>query len=353
MATDESPFDDLMKRARSELPNSTPLAPGDLGRTSFEAFVALRGDARELQSSGQVRLSGAGVLGQAAELDDVGQLATLWQRCVTAVGAALEGSRSAMGRLSQDIVQRTQLLLEASPAPGSLVLNILPKSSAAAEAYPSGERSLFADDPRPLADRASEALLMLLQHASEPKLNELDQLSSEFESLGPRVATNVKQLADALVRSHFDVYAEWREPSEVTVRASFPAASAGWVSEFVAGRDLDAEDLLLVGTVRTVSDIAKWSIEGPDGLEQVDAGNLPAEVIRGTNVGAEVELLVRVRLTERPDGTVRRVLSAKEVRHVGMPRPVWDLAIEGVARPRDPDRSAIDSGPTDTATTEE
>jgi hypothetical protein len=311
MVTDESPFDELMKQARAELPEPTAHTPGDLSRESFEAFVTLRGQARELQSTGQVRLTGAGVLGHAAELDDVGQVATLWQRCVTAVGAALEGATSAQGRLSLDIVRRTQLLLQASPAPGSLILSLAAKSPAPAET------SLFEDDTSSLADRASEGLLSLLQHAAAPSLGDLDQLSAEFVSLGPRVATSVKQLADALVRSQFDVDAEWHEPGQVTMRASFPAASAEWVSEFVEGRDLDTEDIRLEGTVRTVSDIAKWSIELADGpIEQIDASDLPHEDIRSTNVGHEVELLVQVRLRERPDGTVRRTLRAKELRQL-------------------------------------
>jgi hypothetical protein len=251
------------------------------------------------------------VLGRAAELDDVGQVATLWQRCVTSVGAALEGATSAQGRLSIDIVQRTQLLLQASPASGSLILDLAPKS------YAPVETPLFQEDASPLADRASSALLSLLQRASTPSLTELDQLSAEFVTLGPRVASSVKQLADALAKSHFDVYAEWHEPGVPSIRASFPAASAGWVSDFVAGRDLDAEDAQLEGVVRTVSDIAKWSVEISSGaVEQIDASDLPHEVIRSTNVGDEVELLVKVRLTERPDGTVRRTLSAKELRRL-------------------------------------
>lgn len=316
MATDRARLEELLDLAQRVQPESGRYAAGDLGRASIEAFVSARSDARELRSAGQLRLSGAGVLGHAAELDDVGQLASLWQRCVTAVGAALEGSQSAFGRLANDIHERTQLMLDASPVPGSLVLNVQPKMSPISESYPAGEQSLFEDDPRPLADRASETLLQLLQHASQPSLDELDNLTAEFRSLGPRVATSVKMLADAIVKAHVDMYVEWREPLAATVRASLSATSAGWVSEFVGGRDLDAEDFLLRGTVRTVSDIAKWSVETPSGLEQVDAGQLPADFVRSTNVGDSVELLVRVRQTQRPDGTVRRALTAREL-HVG------------------------------------
>jgi len=317
MATDKTRIEEILDLAYGAQPEPPKYAPGDLGRASVEAFVAARSDARELRSAGQLRLSGAGVLGHAAELDDVGQLASLWQRCVTAVGAALEGSQSAFGRLANDVVERTQLMLDASPAPGSLVLNVQPKASPVGEAYPGGKKSLLGDDPRPLADRASEALLQLLQHASQPSLDELDNLTAEFQSLGPRVATSVKMLADTIVKAHVDMDAEWREPQVATLRASLSSASAGWVSEFVGGRDLDVEDLVLRGTVRTVSDIAKWSVEGSSGLEQVDANELPADVVRSTNVGDRVEVVVQVRQTQRPDGTTRRALTARTLRLLG------------------------------------
>lgn len=313
MATSELPYERLMREMLAEPSEQPWTEAGDLGRMSVEAFLERRGDARELRSQGRVRLSGAGVLGHAADLDDVGQIATLWQRCLSAVGASLEGSRSALGRMSSDVVQRTQMLLNASPAPGSVVLRLVPKAAPMLETYPTGRRSLFGDDPRPLADRASEGLLRLLQHASQPALNDLEQLSAEFEELGPRVATSVKMLAETLVRTQVDIDAEWTEPKEPTVRASVPVSSAGWISEFVAGRELDAEDLEIVGVVRTVSDIAKWAVEGQEGLEQVDASGLPAGDIRTTNVGDQIRLLVRVRVTERPDGTVKRVLTAREL----------------------------------------
>ncbi|BAK37264.1 hypothetical protein MLP_42500 [Microlunatus phosphovorus NM-1] len=103
------------------------------------------------------------------------------------------------------------------------------------------------------------------------------------------------------------------EPERPTVRASLPVSAAGWIREFVTGRELDEEELTLVGVVRTVSDIAKWSVETAERLEQVDASRLPVEVVHSTKVGDEIRLLVLARLTERPDGTVRREMSARQL----------------------------------------
>lgn len=310
MATYDSAFERLMSDARQQLPQALENPqPGDLGRLSIETLIARTGDPRDDSSKGVVRLSGAGVLGHAADLDDVGQIATLWQRCVSAVGAALEGSRSARGRIAADVKLRTQLLLDASPAPGSVVLNVTPKESPLHEAFPDGQRSLVGA-PRPLADRASEALLDLLQRASNPSPHELDDLSGRFQHFGPRVASTVRALASALSKAHIDLDAIWAEPAVATRSAKLSAGSAGWLKDFVSGRDLDAEDEVVVGTVRTVSDVEKWLIETANGMEQVNARSLDDAFVRATNVGDTVRLLVRVKATERPDGTTTRILTA-------------------------------------------
>ncbi|WP_156821242.1 hypothetical protein [Microlunatus phosphovorus] len=181
------------------------------------------------------------------------------------------------------------------------------------EAFPNNEVLLVGDQPRPLADQACAALLELLGRASTTTLHEQDALGERFRELGPRVSTSVRALAEALIRAHVDMDMEWMEPERPTVRASLPVSAAGWIREFVTGRELDEEELTLVGVVRTVSDIAKWSVETAERLEQVDASRLPVEVVHSTKVGDEIRLLVLARLTERPDGTVRREMSARQL----------------------------------------
>jgi hypothetical protein len=312
MATpEESPLQRLLARAAVELPSATWDGPGDLGRMSIESMIESRHDVRDVVSQGVVRLSGAGVSGHAADLDAVGRIATLWQRCVTAVGAALEGTKAARGRLSSSVLLGTQLSLNAAPGPGSIVLAVSPKQNPFVEIAPGGEMPLL-DAPRPIADRASEELIELLSQACQVGPDG-DELAAHFGELGPRAATAIKALADALNEDHFDVDVSWQEPSQPTRRASMPSGTAGWLSDFVAGRALDGVEKELSGTVRTVSDIAKWSIETAEGRIHVDASSLDADSVRATHVGEEIRLWVLLRVTQRPDGSTHETYEALDV----------------------------------------
>lgn len=311
MATsDSSAFESLMARATVPLPPVTWERGGDLARMSVESMTARHGEARELASVGAVRLSGAGVTGHAANLDEVGKIATLWQRCVTAVGAALEGVQSAAGRIPDRVVFQTQLQLVASPGPGSVVLALSPKSDPFGRRADE-ERPFFLME-RPLADRASEELINLLAAASSAGPAD-DELSNLFRYLGPRVGTSVKALANALDRGHFDFEVSWEEPERPTRRAAVPAGTSGWLRDFVSGRELDSGEDTIEGTIRTVSDFSKWAVDTGAGIRSVDASALPVEVIRAVRVGDNVRIHVRVDVTERPDGATTTRLSGTRI----------------------------------------
>jgi hypothetical protein len=313
MATPEtsSAYARLVHRAGGSLPPPSWSEPGDLARMSTEAMTEQRGDVREHPSHGVVRLSGAGVSGHSAALDEVGSIALHWQRCVTAVGAALEGTKTSFGQIPRSVVQRTQLVLNAAPSPGSVVLDVSPTADPTIEAYPGGQVTFF-DAPRPLADRAAETLIGLLGHAATVG-PDADEFGLEILRLGPRVASHLKRLADVLDKAHFDLDVSWAEPSRPTRRAALSAGAAGWLRDFVQGRALDGQEAEMSGIVRTVSDIAKWSIETPEGLRSVDARALDTEVIQDTRVGQYVRLVALVRVTERPDGSTSTTYDALEI----------------------------------------
>ncbi|WP_345271741.1 hypothetical protein [Nocardioides nanhaiensis] len=239
-------------------------------------------------------------------------MATLWQRCITAVGAALEGTRSASGRIPEIVRIRTQLSLQAGFAPGSVLLDVVPKNPPMEEVAPEGERRMF-DEPRPLADRASDTLLQLLSVAAADDFQAGERLRTELAELGPRVASSLRNLADVLHKAHFDVEASWEEPGAATHRTRVTAGQSGWLTDFVRGQDLDAYETEIAGTVRTVSDMAKWAIETPEGMEHVSAAQLPPKEVRSTLVGQAITLAVQVRVTERPDGSTWRNLTALRV----------------------------------------
>ncbi|MFD0856740.1 hypothetical protein ACFQ07_31195 [Actinomadura adrarensis] len=307
MATSDRDLEWFLARTPEREPDLPSLAAGDLGRLSVEAFIARSaGTERVLPSRGELRLHGAGVQGHKAELAHVGIIASAWQKAVSATGAALENIRPLRGSLPSDITQRTTLVLNAAPSPGSIVLHLEPKSAPMDEVEPHGNISIV-DTPRPLADRASEQLVRLLAQASPADLEMLDTLADALRSLGPRVGSSLSSLAQAIHRADITVDASWAEPSSPTIKASVNPAAARWLREFVAGRGLDAEEQTLTGTLRTVSDRQPWLIELTSGeIERMSADELASEEVARWRVGDVVELQVRSVLREQPDGNIHR-----------------------------------------------
>lgn len=311
MATSESAYEALMSRAR-DLPEPNWSAAGDLGRRSMEAMITQQlGDVREMLSHGRLRIHGAGVEGHSAPLASIGQIAATWQRAVSAVGASLEGAKVNRGRLSEAIMQRTTLMLAASPAPGSVILNLTPRSDPFAEVAPEGQRAMV-DVERPLADRANETLIGLLSEAASAG-PDADALAEHMRELGARVASNVKELARSLNAANFDLDASWLEPGQPTARATVSSGIAGWLAQFVDGQALDSYEDDLVGVAHTLSDVARWRIDTEDGTRYVDVSELPPEAFEVPRLRETVRLRVRVQPTERPDGTSSDTYTALEL----------------------------------------
>ena len=301
MATD-NPLERLLAQTTPADYRPGDFEPGDTTRLSVDAFVAQAlGTARERVSEGTLRLHGTGVLGTTAELADVGQIASTWQRLVSAVGGALEDIRSLRGSLPADILTRTTLMLSASPSPGSVILHLQPKSDPFVEVAPDGNMPMVAED-RPLADRASEALIVLLAEAVSAGPSSLDHLSASLKDMGPRVGSSLLSFADSLTKSDITLDAAWREPTQPTRRAEVTPSTAKWLRDFVAGRDLDAEVSELVGVLRTISDAERWMVDVEEKPLKMDATELEPSSITQFHVGQRVTLTVRTAMREQPDG---------------------------------------------------
>lgn len=314
MATGDHTVEWYLERASATAPDEV-IAPsrGDWGRLSRDAFIAkMTVSARDMRSVGDLRLSGVGVEMNSADLGAVGAIATAWQKAVAATGAALEQVKTLRGSLPADVLDRTALVLNASPERGSIVLHVQPKASPLPEVAPQGDVPMVAAT-RPLADRASEQLIQLLGRAAAPQLADTDALAEELQLLGPRVGGALSSLARVLDRSNITLDARWAEPETSSVRANVTPAGAKWITQFVAGRGLDAEVQQIVGILRTISDRERWLVEVGVADVRMDASDVsPSETARW-HVGASVVLTVRVALTERPDGTTRRSMRILDV----------------------------------------
>jgi len=289
--------------------------PREIGRRSMEAFISNHaGSPRDLASHGYLHLSGPSVTEHRAELGLVGALAIAWQKAVSATGAALEQVRGLRGALPGDITLRTALVLNAEPRPGSVVLNFEPKSPPRQEVEPSGNLSMF-EPPRPLADRASGRLIEFLAALRSDDSGSADAVANALNELGPRVGSAITNLASVIQVSNFTVDAAWEEPSHDQVVARVTPTEAAWLQAFIAGRGLDAEERVLKGYLRTVSDRDRWLVELMDGThERMDASELLEDEVPRWRVGDAVSLTVRVALREQPDGVTRRSTTILSVR---------------------------------------
>ncbi|MFJ2755203.1 hypothetical protein ACIO3S_06385 [Nocardioides sp. NPDC087217] len=287
--------------------------PGDWGRLSLDAFVANRmPSARSSVSEGTIRMSGPEVLENAADLGAVGAIASAWQRVVSAAGAGLERIKTTRGNLPTHILQRTALALNASPQPGSVVFNIIPKTSPLPEVEPDGNTPMV-NAERPLADRASEQVIRLLGLAEVEDVVFQDELSAQLQQLGPRVGGALKGLAQTLDRTNITLDATWAEPMIPSLRATVNPSTARWLAQFVDGRGLNSEAVEMTGVLRTISDRERWLVEVGDEDLRMNASELDPSVASTWNVKDEVRLTVRVAVTERPDGLTKRTMTILHV----------------------------------------
>jgi len=320
MATSDNLPDvtDLLARMRDQWSGNNdphPYEPGDLTRLGVEALVRREtGTARSLHSTGVLRFTGDGVEGHSADLDDIGTLSSAWQRAVTATGAALEHVKSIRGKFSASVILRTQLVLTASPLPGSVLFVVEPKQSPMTEAEPNGQTTTEELAQRPLADRASERLVEFLAAGTEQGPEVADAIATQLRDLGPRVGGAINALTQAIDRSNVTLEVSWREPAKPTRRASVSPSKAKFIREIVEGRGLDAEPEILVGPLQTISSRQRWAIDTTDGLVQFDASGLPQAELHRWKVDDWVEVEVTVAVRERGDGRMERKHTATAIR---------------------------------------
>lgn len=311
---------DRLRKQYADEEAAVSYEPGDLSRLGVEALVRREaGTARTLHSSGVLRFTGLGVEGHSANLDDIGTLSSAWQKAVTATGAALEDLRSIRGRISESIRLRTQLVLTASPQPGSVIFMVEPKQSPMVEAEPHGQTTAEELAQRPLADRASDRLVEFLTVGTDSGPDVADILADQLRDLGPRVGSAVNALAQAIDRSNVTLEVSWREPTKPTRRASIDPTMAHFIREVVEGRGLDAVPETLTGPLQTISSRQRWVIETQDGPIWFDASELPAADLHSWKVNDWVNVEATVSLRERGDGRVERKYTATSIHEMNQP----------------------------------
>lgn len=297
-------------RDQGRLPEIAWVDADDLGRLSRESSEhAAHSLPRPTSSAGSLRLTGAAVVGHSASLASVGEISTAWQRAVTAVAASLEGFKGLRGRVKTGITERSMLDLTASPAPGSVLLHLAPHSEPMPEVEPDGQISVT-EHPRPLADRAAERFLDLLDRLAQGELGDVSATVMELRDLGPRVAAAVRRLAVVIDSANITLETAWEEPNRPRSHARLTVAEARWVRDFVEGRDLDADDVEVEGKAVTLSSVSKWRVDTQAESLYIDASGLSSAVRRLVSVDDIIRVRAKMTTRKQPDGTERSTYSA-------------------------------------------
>ncbi len=301
MATPSDRAADLLTAIRSSDVEATWRTPDDLARRSVEAMVADTDHAR-LPSHGFLHLTGVGVTGSSALMDDVARFMSGFQRLVTAWGASLEGITTLRGKISSTVAAKTRLRLVAGIAPGSVVLNITPDMPPADELVPDGQAAIIDQPVSQRLDLVLEQVSTLVSQASAlgPDANDSEMIKT-IRELGPRTASSLRSLTDSLASGGFDLDVEWAEPNKPTYRGSITAIDAGRVSKVIAGRDLDQGQVVMVGLLHTSSDgTARWEVEVLGESYKVGRGQVTPEAIHSVHPapGDTVRIIANVSLKE-------------------------------------------------------
>jgi len=297
--------------------------PQELSRLSLETLFGEFSPIRRDRSSGFIRFTGGGINGTAARVDHVADAMKNFQRLVLATGASLEGFKTLRGKVPAQYVSRTNLHLQGSALPGSLILELAPEFLPSQEIVPDGQAPLFGDtETTQLVDRAIVASLELLQ-LSKSVGADADESAflGELAERGPRVATTLRDLASSLVDAQFDTEIAWEQPRAASVRTKMTVPQLQQLGLLVASRELEKEPIVLRGLLRTVSDIGPWKVEvNPGEVETVDASGIAAAVTKTMSVGTYVEVKATVTEDASPGGASVTHYAATEITVIAGPR---------------------------------
>lgn len=292
----------------------------DLSRIGIEAMIDADPFGRTLASHGNIRITGDGVTGSAAKVNDVARVMTGFQRVATAVGAAHTGDTALGKQANADVRRRTDLLLTAAPAPGSIILTVTPALTAIEEV---GDPGMFAEleSDDQMLDTAVGTTIDVFAAGNDigPSPDE-SAFVHQLGAMGPRTASAVRDLARTLDRAGFDIDIDWQQPSRATRRVRVTATAAAYMVDVVERANLDEQPVTIVGEYLTVSAVSSWVIQQDDGdVVTVKLGRVDPGQTRGLAVGERIRVEAIMKTETTPGGNAKTTYTAQSFERVHPP----------------------------------
>lgn len=276
--------------------------PEDLNQlsvSSLRSFIDQTYLQHSAESTALIHVTGPAVSGHSVPLRSVGDLMIRLQAAFDSIGASIEGFKSLGGAIPSALAKRTELSLVASPLPGSVVLEVAPTKPRLEDLYPNGE-ALFDVEKvigaKPLADSAFEELSSLMSDLATDAPDQ-EKFIDHLAELGPRVASNVRALCDAVDKGSIDIDFEWKSPSGDRKKVGVNHTFAKFVSVVIRDTEIDTESVGIEGVLVTVTASVKDHLrirgdldEGSASEVTLSIGDIPPEQLYGLQTGDRVRV---------------------------------------------------------------
>lgn len=290
----------------------------DLSRISVEAMTSPETLGRTSISTGSLRLTGDAVKVSMASMEAVGDLMTKWQRLVTAIGGSKRGFTGLRGRMNGGVIASTKLMLNAGPSQGSVILDFQPAMLPQNELSPDGEVGAFDEPDTQLVDESiAEAISIMKNAVALGVTSDGSEFLGEVAGLGPRTASALSELAKALDSAGFDMDLEWLQPNHPSLRVHVVQAVARQIVQVVTSQELDSDSEKLVGSIQTISDVAKIHLllDG-ESLVAITPGKIDHKALRLISHGDRVEIVADVKMNQRPGDEPTTSYTGRSIRKI-------------------------------------
>jgi hypothetical protein len=258
VATRDERFEELRRQVLAA--DIEPVSdPEELARLSIRSLHETLGEVvLPDRSEVDIRLHGPGVQGQEIPVREAAAILSAIQETIASLGQALTSQQTVYGPLRGQILRATELRLSPDVRPGSVIFHLIGTGEEV-----SGNEAVQLTGTETLVDSAMRELFTLVQHSEAGEL-ETGTLAEELRRFGPRVAKHLSELVSQVVRDEIDVDFAWRSPRGQRRRASLQRRSAKVIRNAIKLNEVDVRLVELVGTLITVSKIAKAELQTED-----------------------------------------------------------------------------------------